>query len=118
MIVGLGVDILEIDRMTAMLSNHPVEFCRKILSEAECTYYKNYNPSLIATLFTVKEAFVKALGIGFREGISLQSISVIDDKIFYPKQAEAFLLKKNAKHLSFSHMTTSIYAISMVILET
>lgn len=75
--VGLGVDIVEIERMANILSRRP-DFATKVFSEAERAYCDSRsNPSAhYAVRFAAKEAVVKALGTGFSEGIGVRDIEV------------------------------------------
>lgn len=75
--VGLGVDIVEIERMRRILARTP-SFARKVFSEAERAYCDaKTNPEVhYATRFAAKEAVVKALGTGFSEGIGVRDIEV------------------------------------------
>lgn len=75
--VGLGVDIVEIERMRRILARTP-SFARKVFSEAERAYCDaKANPEVhYATRFAAKEAVVKALGAGFSEGIGVRDIEV------------------------------------------
>lgn len=75
--VGLGVDIVEIERMRRILTRTP-SFARKVFSEAERAYCDaKANPEVhYATRFAAKEAVVKALGTGFSEGIGVRDIEV------------------------------------------
>lgn len=67
--VGLGVDIVEIERMERILERSP-SFARKVFSEAERAYCdsKPRPASHYATRFAAKEAVLKALGTGFSQG--------------------------------------------------
>lgn len=75
--VGLGVDIVEIERMRRILTRTP-SFARKVFSGAERAYCDaKANPEVhYATRFAAKEAVVKALGTGFSEGIGVRDIEV------------------------------------------
>ena len=75
--VGLGVDIVEIERMRRILARTP-SFARKVFSEGERAYCDaKANPEVhYATRFAAKEAVVKALGTGFSEGIGVRDIEV------------------------------------------
>ena len=75
--VGLGVDIVEIDRMEAILRRTP-SFRRKVFSEQEQAYCdRSSRPaSHYATRFAAKEAVLKALGTGFSQGIGFHDIEV------------------------------------------
>ena len=75
--VGLGVDIVEIERMRRILARTP-SFKRRVFSEAERAYCdgKASPETHYATRFAAKEAVVKALGTGFSEGIGVRDIEV------------------------------------------
>ncbi len=75
--VGLGVDIVEIDRMRNILARTP-SFARRVFSQAERDYCDaSVTPEAhYATRFAAKEAVVKALGTGFSEGINVRDIEV------------------------------------------
>ena len=75
--VGLGVDIVSIERMRKILKRTP-SFSRRVFSEAERVYCDaKAQPEVhYATRFAAKEAVVKALGTGFSEGIGVRDIEV------------------------------------------
>lgn len=75
--VGLGVDIVEIERMAAILKRNP-NFAKHVFSEAEQAYCnKKANAAThYALRFAAKEAVVKALGTGIAEGIGVLDIEV------------------------------------------
>ena len=71
--VGLGVDIVEIERMRKILKRSPA-FARKVFSCEECCYCDATSQPEVhyATRFAAKEAVLKALGTGFSEGIGVR----------------------------------------------
>ena len=75
--VGLGVDIVEIDRMRRILERTP-SFARKVFSCEECCYCDATAAPEVhyATRFAAKEAVVKALGTGFSGGIGVRDVEV------------------------------------------
>lgn len=75
--VGLGVDIVEIDRMRDILKRLP-SFAERVFSPAERVYCEaKSNPAThFALRFAAKEAVVKALGTGFANGIGVRDIEV------------------------------------------
>lgn len=76
--VGLGVDLVEIQRMRDILQRTP-SFPFKVFSESEREYCDKHadRATHYATRFAAKEAVVKALGTGFANGIGLRDIEVI-----------------------------------------
>ena len=73
MIYGIGTDICDIRRIRASLERHGERFAAKILSEAELATYRARSARwpergvrYLATRFSAKEAFSKAIGLGMR----------------------------------------------------
>ena len=71
MIYGIGTDICDVRRIRASLARHGERFARKILSEAEFTTWKARSARFpergiryLASRFSAKEAFSKAIGLG------------------------------------------------------
>ena len=81
MIYGIGVDIVEIDRIRRGLDRFGRRLARRILSESEYVecYSRQNPPAFLATRFAAKEAFAKALGTGLKSGIRLRDITVRND---------------------------------------
>jgi len=77
-IYGIGTDIVAIARMEASLARFGDKFARRILTKQEMQgFAESASPaSFLAKRFAAKEAAVKALGTGFRDGISLGQISI------------------------------------------
>ena len=75
--VGLGVDIVEIERMRRILEQTP-SFATRVFSPDECAYCDSMSNAAAhyATRFAAKEAVVKALGTGFSQGIGVRDIEV------------------------------------------
>ena len=89
MIIGTGVDMVAIDRIRTMLENHEEQFCDRCFttSEKERAAEINHDRQKIAYYakrFAAKEAFVKALGTGIREGIGWKDICVMKDELGRP----------------------------------
>jgi holo-[acyl-carrier protein] synthase len=73
MIYGIGTDICDVRRIKASLDKHGERFAQKILSEAELHTWKQRTARwpergvrYLATRFSAKEAFSKAIGLGMR----------------------------------------------------
>ena len=75
--VGLGVDIVEVDRMRRILARTP-SFARRVFSPEECAYCdsKAMPETHYAARFAAKEAVLKALGTGFFAGAGVRDIEV------------------------------------------
>lgn len=76
-IYGIGTDICDIRRIRAALERHGERFAGKILSEAEMATWRlrsqrwpERGVRFVATRFSAKEAFSKAIGLGMRMPMS------------------------------------------------
>lgn len=81
MIYGIGTDVVGIERIRAALERHGERFARRILSADELAEYRaSRRPErLLAKRFAAKEAVVKALGLGIREGLGWDQITIGHD---------------------------------------
>lgn len=125
MIIGNGIDIVAIDRMEQALANHHDAFAEKILSSKELEEFsqRNNKAVFLAKRFAAKEAFLKALGTGLRDGISLKHLSVTHDTLGKPllsceSRAAEILQHQSVDTIHLSISDEKAYAIAMVILET
>ena len=80
-IFGVGIDIVEIQRIKETYSRYGERFARKILSNSELrNFYNNKNKiSFLAKRFAAKEAVGKALGVGIKNGSILKNIEIKND---------------------------------------
>jgi len=124
-IVGTGVDIVEVARFERFIREKNEALLQRIFTPAEQEYCgsKKNSAQHYAARFAAKEAFVKALGMGIREGIGWQDVEVTHDPLDKPlfrftPVAEERLKERNVvrSHLSLSH--DGGLAIAMVILES
>lgn len=122
MIIGTGIDIVEIARLKD--KDKDKAFLSRIYTDNELRYILrkvNNTPSL-ASHFAAKESFLKALGTGIGYGISTKDIEVGHDdkgKPYYilSEKAQSLLDGENIKtHLSISHDKN--YAVAFAILES
>ena len=125
MIVGIGTDIVCIERTEAMLMRQGDAIARRILADQEWQQFQaaKQPAAFLAKRFAAKEATAKAFGTGFRDGLSLQHIIVTNNELGQPaihfkyRAAElAKELKVQQHHISLSDEQS--YAIAYVILET
>ncbi len=84
MVKGIGVDIVNLERIEAVYMRFGVRFARKVLSADELST-EPVTPRLIAKRFAAKEAVAKALGTGFRNGITMPSITLIKNEMNKPE---------------------------------
>lgn len=123
MIVGIGTDIIEIERIAKEIERE--RMLEKYFSEDEMKFLDEQSAATriptAASCFAAKEAFVKALGMGVR-GFVLKEVEILrDDKgkliLRLKEDARRVALSKSAKryHVSISHCKE--YAMATVILE-
>lgn len=81
MIFGIGVDVVEVARITAAYARHGEQFARRILMPEElAAYARTRRPErFLAMRFAGKEAVAKALGTGFAHGIWVRDVGIVQD---------------------------------------
>jgi holo-[acyl-carrier protein] synthase len=103
MIVGIGVDIVDVSRIEQRLKTNE-GFLHIVFSKSEITYCESKaNPyESFAARFAAKEAFLKALGIGIDFGIEFKEIVVLNNEVGKPSIVVSELLKTYLiQHLGF-----------------
>lgn len=86
MIFGIGTDIVNVGRMAASLARYGERFAARILHQDELEAFRTsaLPAQYLAKRFAAKEAAAKALGTGFRDGLSLRHIAVGHDPLGRP----------------------------------
>ncbi len=87
MILGFGTDLCDIRRIEAALAKYGERFTRRVFAVSErmrAERAPHARPASYAKRFAAKEACAKALGTGFRDGIFLSDIRVINDQAGRP----------------------------------
>ncbi|WP_142415185.1 holo-ACP synthase [Hathewaya massiliensis] len=122
MIVGVGVDIIEIYRIKKSLERRET-FLTKLFTKNEIEYFesKKFRPEFVAGKFAAKEAVAKALGTGFRE-FDFKDIEIEHNALGKPlatlRGKAKLIAEKNGDyniHISISHSETN--AIAYAVLE-
>ena len=124
MIVGIGIDIIEVARIRKTLVRTP-RFCERVFTAAEREYCDGRGAVAAehyAARFAAKEAALKALQTGWRGGIGWQDVEVASRESGAPYLILSGVVLElfnssgaNAAHLSISHTTE--HAIAQVVLE-
>ena len=125
MIVGIGVDIVEIEKLKLAMMRRGERLRNRAFTPAEVQYceeranqYQHY-----AARFAAKEAVFKAIGSGWRNGVGWHDVEVINELSGKP------MLRLNGKTLEFANALgaknywlslthTDSYAIAQVVLES
>jgi holo-[acyl-carrier protein] synthase len=123
-IVGTGVDLAEVPRIKASIERYGEKFIRRIYTPAEIAYverkankYERY-----AARFAAKEAGMKAIGTGWRRGVTWQDFEVANlpsgkPTLLLHGVAAGFAEKLGVKHISLSITHTAELGMAHVILE-
>ncbi|WP_421956101.1 holo-ACP synthase [Polaromonas sp.] len=128
MIYGIGTDICDVRRIRASLEHHGERFARKILSEGELVTWKvrsarwpDRGVSYLATRFSAKEAFSKAIGMGMRMPMTWRSCEIAKAASGKPEIVLHGALKTWFEERQLSaHVTVTDetdYAASFVVIE-
>lgn len=125
MILGIGIDTVEISRFQRFLDEDNQALLNRLFAPAEQEYCrtKKQSASCLAARFAAKEAFVKAMGTGLRDGMCWTEIEVSNDQLGKPfLKLSGHTLKLFSKrgdattHLSLSH--DGGHAVAQVVLES
>lgn len=115
MILGIGTDIVELERVHR-ISERQSKFVDRILTSNEKEKFETLSESrkieFLAGRFAAKEAFSKAYGSGIGEELSFLHIEIASDEKGKPYICKPF---EEGVHLSISHSLD--YAIAMVVIE-
>jgi holo-[acyl-carrier protein] synthase len=78
MVIGIGVDLCEVDRIAAAIARHGERFLGRIYTPAERAYCESKANRMerFAGRFAAKEAAMKAIGTGWRRGVGWQDFEV------------------------------------------
>lgn len=122
MIIGIGIDIIEITRVKQAIRKE--YFVRKVFTKREIEYCQAQGvqvASSYAARFAAKEATVKALGIGFRQG-GMLDIEIINDdfgkpQLFLRARYQEYAEQLGVKNIFVSLSHSKDNAIAYVLLE-
>lgn len=123
MIVGVGTDIIEVKRIGRLLFKQE-RFKERIFTQGEIEYceQKKNNVQNYAARFAVKEALLKAIGTGWREGVTFKEIEVANNEKGKPELVLSGTVRKITEEMGVTNIQVSIshikdLAIAFVILE-
>jgi holo-[acyl-carrier protein] synthase len=124
MILGIGIDIIEVERIRASHEKFGERFLKRILRPEEIAYcFSHAQPApFLAARFSAKEAVSKAFGTGIGRQLGWQDMEVRRKESGQPYvvlhdngQLLFGQMKARALHLSLSH--TNFYASAVAVLE-
>jgi|TARA_B110000444_G_scaffold253808_1_gene285292 holo-[acyl-carrier protein] synthase len=123
--IGIGVDIVKNKRIQLSINNK--NFINRTFSKNEILTSKKFSntTNYFSKRFAAKEAFAKALGTGFREGLNFKDIEITNDKLGKPyyliNSKTKSLIKKKMKvqnfNLFLSISDEKEYSIAFTIIQ-
>lgn len=124
MIIGLGMDIVEVARVEKLWADYGARFAQRILDEGERAELAELaRPQwLLAKRFAVKEAFGKAIGTGIRYPVTWTRIGLGHDDLGRPHlrlhpEVEQLLSTRGVRRHHVSVSDERHFASAIVILE-
>ena len=126
-IFGIGTDIVNIGRIAKIFKKNKTKFIRKVFTKNEIFYCnsKKNSTSYYAKRFAAKEAFVKALGVGFYKGLSFKDVIIYNNqkgkpfiKLSIKSKKIVNKILKNKDYSIFLSMSDDIpWAVATVIIN-
>ena len=123
MIVGTGIDIVEVFRMRDAISKWGDNFLTKVFTDKEIKYSnsKRFAPQHFAARFAAKEAVVKAFGVARKYPLNWTDIEIFNDSegkpvISFSNDALKLKKLKNVSEVIVSMSHSKNYAVANVIL--
>lgn len=121
--LAVGVDLIEVTRITALMTRYGERFLTRIFTERELRYC-NGQAHQLAARFAAKEAVSKALGVGIQhsEGVGWREIEIVSDGRGKPSVLLAGKAQQRANELGLTTFAISLshtraQAIAMVVAE-
>jgi len=121
LVLGLGIDIIEIARVRKSIENYGDKFLAKVFTEEEIRYcdskfnkYQHY-----AARFAAKEAVYKALASGWKEGLRWKDIEIQNDTSGMPSikpsgKLKTFLSENTQLRISISHSDNYVTSVAII----
>ena len=125
MIVGIGVDIVEIARFEKLRKKFGDRFAGRILTADELIEYerRGQSCSYLALRFAAKEAVGKACGTGIGAELGFQTMQIDNDALGKPvlrflEKADPLVARLQIRNVLISLSDEKHYAVAMVVLES
>lgn len=119
MILGFGIDLLEQNRIESVYNRFGIAFLKKVLSTKEIELFSslennNRKIAFISKCFSVKESFLKAVGIGMGRGILMTDITLTKNNFGKPE----ILLNENSKNFISKYYNIDYKKINFIVSVT
>jgi len=124
MITGIGIDLIEIERVEHSLRKFPGRFEKRVFTETEQAYCRAMAVPArhYAARFAAKEAFLKAIGTGKSHGIAWTDVGIVNLASGQPElritgRAFDIFLEQGVQHIHVSLSHNRQHAVAVVVLE-
>ncbi|HXX13581.1 MAG TPA: holo-ACP synthase [Candidatus Eremiobacteraceae bacterium] len=124
MIVGMGIDIVEVKRIAAIIESQKERFLRRVYTLDEVAYCEQFKNRYerYAGRFAVKEAAMKALGTGWSRGVRWVDLEVVRQPggrptLIIKGEAKKIADRLGVKSIAISITHTAEQALAQVIFE-
>jgi holo-[acyl-carrier protein] synthase len=121
MVVGLGIDIIEIARIRKSIDEYGTQFLDKVFTEDEIAYCnKKFNKyQHFAARFAAKEAVYKAIASGWEKGLRWKDIEIENEPTGMPKvkpsgKLKIFLSADKELKISISHSDNYVTCVAII----
>ena len=121
MVLGLGIDIIEIARIKKSIDNYGDKFLDKVFTDEEIKYCNSkFNKfQHYAARFAAKEAVYKALASGWQEGLRWKDIEIQNDNSGMPSikpsgKLKTFLSENTQLRISISHSDNYVTSVAII----
>lgn len=121
MVLGIGIDIIEISRVKESIENFGDRFLNKVYTENELNYClsKMNKYQHLAARFAAKEAVYKALSTGWKEELSWHNIEIFNESSGMPfaklhGKLESFLKDEKELKISISHSKDYVACVAII----
>jgi holo-[acyl-carrier protein] synthase len=111
MIVGHGIDLCGVARISRMIETHGDAFLERTYTPAEVAYARRRKKGFAETLagrFAAKEAVMKALGTGWRDGVEFAGIEILNEPCGKPYVVLHGTTAEKARALGITHWHITI----------
>lgn len=123
MIVGVGIDIIEVERIKKAIETYGEHFLKRVFTGREIEYCEQFKENKYvhyAVRFSAKEAFSKAIGTGLTQGFKLNQVGILNEDNGKPQiELNGQMAEKWGSFkifVSLSHINS--FASAVVIIET
>ncbi len=124
MLVGTGIDMVEIDRIAQSIERYGDRFLTRIFTPGEIAYCqrKKNSAESFAARFAAKEAGAKALGTGIQHGVTWKELEVRRlpghrPNLYFSGRAQEIAAELGVRHISLSLTHSTTTAMAAVHLE-